>query len=60
MSNDGKKNQELQRDPDMVNADIALRRAAKRAREQARHAAGYVVIYQDGKIVEEWVGKRPV
>jgi hypothetical protein len=46
------------RDPDLVNSEAALRRAASRAREQARLSAGYVVVYRDGKIVEEWVGKR--
>ena len=58
MSNDGMKNNESTRDPDLVGSEIALRRAARRAREQARHSTGYVVVYKDGKIVEECVGKR--
>lgn len=43
------------RDPDIANADAALRRAALRAREEARHTTGYVVVFHDGKIVEERV-----
>jgi hypothetical protein len=36
-----------------------LRCAARHsAREQARRSAGYVVVYREGKIVEDWVGKR--
>lgn len=58
MSNDGVKNDESARDPDLVNSEFALRRAARRAREQARHSTGFVVVYRDGKIVEECVGKR--
>lgn len=45
--------QQQQRDPDLSNALIALRRAAKRAREQAMRAKNTVVVYRDGKIVEE-------
>ena len=48
-----KKGQAPERDPDLVNSETALRRAAKRAREQARRSVGYVVVYRDGKIVEE-------
>ena len=46
------------RDPDMVGSEAALRRAVTRAREQALCSAGYVVVYRDGKIVEDWLGKR--
>lgn len=46
------------RDPDLVGSESALRRAAKRAREQARRSSGYVVVYRDGKIVEDWFDKR--
>ena len=46
------------RDPDLVGSEAALRRAVTRAREQARRSAGYVVVYRDGKIVEDWLGKR--
>lgn len=58
MSNEHKKSNASVRDPDLVNSEIALRRAAKRAREQAQRSTGYVVVYRDGKIVEDRVGKR--
>ena len=58
MRNESKKGRADARDPDLVNSETALRRAAKRAREQARRSAGYVVVYRDGKIVEDWIGKR--
>ena len=58
MSNENKKGRAFARDPDLVNSETALRRAAKRAREQARRSVGYVVVYRDGKIVEDWLGKR--
>lgn len=58
MSNESKKTRVPARDPDLVNSETALRRASKRAREQARRSTGYVVVYRDGKIVEDWVGKR--
>ena len=58
MSNESKKSHAPERDPDLVNSETALRRVAMRAREQALHSTGYVVVYRDGKIVEDWVGKR--
>ena len=58
MSNENKKGHAFARDPDLMNSEIALRRAAKRAREQARRSVGYVVVYRDGKIVEDRVDKR--
>lgn len=60
MSDESKKDRLSARDPDLVNSEAALRRAGKRAREQARHSAGYVVVYRDGKIVEDWIDKRIV
>ena len=60
MSDESKKHCSSARDPDLANSEAALRRAAKRAREQARHSAGYVVVYRDGKIVEDWIDKRVV
>ena len=42
-----------ERDPDFVNAEIALQRAAQRARRRARQAGIGVVVMKDGKIVEE-------
>ena len=44
---------EHKRDPDMVNAEIALKRAAHKAREIARKAGTSVVIFKDGEIREE-------
>ena len=58
MRNEGKKGRVQTRDPDLVNSEAALRRAAQRAREQARRSAGYVVVYRSGKIVEDRVDKR--
>jgi LDH2 family malate/lactate/ureidoglycolate dehydrogenase len=42
-----------QRDPDLINAEVALKRAAQKARQRAGQAGIGVVIMQDGKIVEE-------
>jgi hypothetical protein len=58
MSNVGKEAREPGRDPDLVNSEAALRRAAQRARELARRTAGYVVVYRDGKIVKDQLDKR--
>ena len=58
MSNESRKDRAPTRDLDLVNSEAALRRAVTRAREQARRSAGYVVVYRDGKIVEDWLGKR--
>ena len=40
-------------DPDFRNAELAIRRAAERARERARRFGHGIVIYEDGKIVEK-------
>ena len=58
MSNESKKVRVPARDPDLAGSEAALRRAVNRAREQARRSAGYVVVYRNGKIVEDWIGKR--
>ena len=58
MKDESKKDRASARDPDLVGSEAALRRAVARAREQARRSAGYVVVYRDGKIVEDWLGKR--
>jgi hypothetical protein len=58
MTDENRKTRAPVRDPDLVGSEAALRRAVQRAREQARRSAGYVVVYRDGKIVEDWVGKR--
>ena len=41
-----------QRDPDLVNAEIAIKRAARKARENARKAGVPVVIMKNGEIME--------
>lgn len=46
------------RDPDFVNAEIALRRAAKKAREKAKRIGRGVIVLKDGKIVEERLEKN--
>jgi hypothetical protein len=58
MRNESKTGRTGARDSDLVSSEAALRRAVARAREQARRSAGYVVVYRDGKIVEDWVGKQ--
>ncbi|MBP7230451.1 MAG: hypothetical protein KBA28_00865 [Syntrophaceae bacterium] len=42
-----------ERDPDLINAEVALKRAAQKARQRAGQAGIGVVVVQDGKIVEE-------
>lgn len=42
-----------QRDPDLVKAEIAIKRAAQKARENARKAGVPVVIMKNGEIMEE-------
>ena len=44
---------EQKRDPDLVNAEIALKRAAYKARENARKAGTSVIVLKDGEIREE-------
>ena len=46
--NKGKK-----RDPDLAAAEVAMKRAAQKARERARQAGSGVAVLRDGKIVEE-------
>jgi hypothetical protein len=41
------------RDPDFVNAEIALKRAALKARLRAVKAGIGVIVVQDGRIIEE-------
>lgn len=42
-----------ERDPDLINAEVALKRAAQKARQRAGQACIGVVVVKDGKIVEE-------
>jgi len=41
------------RDPDFINAEIAMKRAAQKARLRAGQAGVGVVVVQDGRIIEE-------
>jgi len=41
-----------ERDPDLINAEVALKRTAQKARQRAGQA-GIGVVVQNGKIVEE-------
>ena len=41
------------RDPDLVGAEIALRRAAERVRQRAAEIGNTVVVVRDGKVVWE-------
>ena len=57
MSSQNQKSNPKPRDPDFAGAEAALRRAAERARRRAAETTGTVVIYRDGEIVQEEVGK---
>lgn len=43
------------RDPDFINAEIALKRAAQKARKRAQQAGIGVFVMKEGRIVEEYV-----
>lgn len=45
------------RDQDLINAEVALKRAAKRAREVAEQTHTPIVVYRNGRIIEEQVAK---
>lgn len=45
--------QKRERDPDFVNAEIALKRAAQKARLRALQAGIGVIVVHDGHIIEE-------
>jgi hypothetical protein len=45
--------QGTERDPDLAAAEIAMKRAAVKARQKARQAGVGVVVWKDGRIVEE-------
>lgn len=46
------------RDPDIANAEAALRRAALKARERARRAGLKIPVYRNGQIIEEWPAEQ--
>lgn len=41
------------RDPDLVAAEIAMKRAAAKARQKANQVGAGVVLWKDGQVVEE-------
>ena len=41
------------RDPDLAAAEIAMRRAAQRARERAKRVGAGSVVWKDSRIIEE-------
>jgi hypothetical protein len=43
----------IERDPDLAAAEIAMKRAAVKARQKARQAGVGVVVWKDGQVVEE-------
>ncbi len=53
MSNTAKEDQSGKRDPDIAGAEIALRRAALKARERARSAGLTIPVYRNGQVIEE-------
>ena len=58
MSKDKTKNPEKStRDPDLANAEVALKRAAVKAREIARKTGTSIVYSINGKLVKETPGE---
>jgi tRNA(Arg) A34 adenosine deaminase TadA len=41
------------RDPDLAAAEIAMKRAAAKARQKAKQVGAGVVLWKDGQVVEE-------
>ena len=46
-------NEQKKRDPDLVAAEIAMKRAAVKARQKARQVGAGVVVWKDGRVVED-------
>jgi len=46
------------RDKDLANAEVALRRAAKRARTIAEQTHTPLVVYEGGHVVKKFPGKE--
>ena len=44
---------QLKRDPDLAAAEIAMRRAAAKARQKAQQVSAGVMLWKDGQVVEE-------
>lgn len=47
------KSTEKSRDPDLAGAEVAMRRAAERARRRAEETAGAVTVFKNGRITQE-------
>ena len=46
------------RDQDLANAEVALRRAAVRARKIAQQTHTPLVVYEGGRVVKKFPGKK--
>ncbi|KGO33048.1 MAG: hypothetical protein WBN83_09600 [Desulfoprunum sp.] len=46
-------NEPKKRDPDLAAAEIAMKRAAAKARQRAKQVGAGVVVWKDGHVVEE-------
>ena len=44
---------ECKRDPDLAAAEIAMKRAAQKARQRARQVGAGVVVLKNGQLIEE-------
>ena len=55
MNSQNQKSTKKPRDPDLVGAEVALRRAAERVRQRAAETGSTVVVVRDGKVVWEKV-----
>ena len=53
MSSQNQKSTKKPRDPDLVGAEVVLRRAAERVHRQAAETGSSVVVVRDGKVVWE-------
>ena len=53
MSSRNQKSTGKYRDPDLAGAEVAMRRAAERARRRAEETSGAVAVFNDGEIVQE-------
>jgi len=51
--------EEKARDPDFVKAEIAMKRAALKARKKAHQTGSAVVILKNGQLIEEQKANRP-
>lgn len=55
MNSQNQKSTKKPRDPDLVGAEVALRRAAERIHRRAAETGSAVVVVRDGKVVWEKV-----